>query len=210
MTAEAFGLGRRKCQQVFVGPERGVWNAAGLVVGGWLGAAAEKECMGTQPELEGRAVAGKVRNSELFAQNFQGLRTDCFRVAARGSHEAMAHFGQHFFVAGGHLAKRGYQTCCSAVQVDGERQWSAGETFAKQAAYRQRPCVQQVDAAMELVATDFRAPEFVEVADERSQLQICVGGKFCGEPVEDWGRAIGMGGVGDAHCLRYFEARQLL
>jgi hypothetical protein len=63
---------------------------------------------------------------------------------------------------------------------------------------------------MKLIAADFRAPEFVEVTDERSQLQIRVGGKFCSEPVEDWSRAVGMGGVGDAHCLRYFEARQIL
>jgi hypothetical protein len=53
---------------------------------------------------------------------------------------------------------------------------------------------------MKLVAADFRTRKLVEVANKGGKLEICVGGQF-GQPVEDWGRAVGLGGSG-AHRLR--------
>jgi hypothetical protein len=86
------------------------------------------------------------------------------------------------------------------VQADGERKRGAGETVAEQPTDRERAGLHEIDAAMELIAADFRTRKLVEVANKGGQFEICVIGQF-GQPVEDWGRAVGLGGSG-AHRLR--------
>ena len=70
--------------------------------------------------------------------------------------------------------------------------------------------MQQIEAAMKLVAAGLGAPKLVEVADERGELEVCIGRQFGGQPVQDWGRAVGLGGIGSAHRLRDLLAKRPL
>jgi hypothetical protein len=70
--------------------------------------------------------------------------------------------------------------------------------------------MQQIEAAMKLVAADLGAPKLVEVTNERGKLEVCVGGQFGSQPVENWGRAVGLGGIGSAHRLRDLLAKRPL
>ena len=132
--------------------------------------------MSAQPELEGRAVACEVRDGELLAEDLERLGADGFRVAPDGANQPVADFGEHFFVARRDLAERRDKPGCRTVQADGERKRCGGEAVAKEPADREGAHMQQIKAAMKLVAADLGAPKLGEVTNEGGKLEVCVGG----------------------------------